>query len=276
MAVGQTIHVPLADLTRASAHATLSRIRRQYADVMGRDLLPSWRLEIPAEPGDFWAITYLGLRDGGRAPQQRLTPEQRRANKREYTRRMRRERADRLFSQLLQHSREDERLRGDVEPGYEPVTDDMVAEANELRKADDSRREKARQRMAEKRAKERAEREHNAQPRQRPQPGLDDVQALLDQIAVSAEFYETRLEQVEGHLAVARERLQNATPTHLLSTTQLKRIAQDPEGTKSRYDRAQAKVNELRRKRDRYEAKLDALEAERERIKELRQRLQEA
>jgi hypothetical protein len=282
MEPGQTVYFPLDDYSRASIHVTLSRLRREYKDLMGGTQLPGWSLAIPTPPGDLWAVTYHGLTEGGRVtfPRPTLSEDERRLRRNATVRKYRNAVAQAQLARLLERSQNDPRLRLDAPVGYETITaedieaaktptrelsEKQLAHLAEIRANRSAKAAERRQEREERQAKEaKAERTEKAR-------SLPEVLARLDQIESACEHYELREDQVRAQLQVARDALATAKPPHLLSSAQYARIERGE--SKSRYDRAEDRVKYFKRRLAHYEAKLEALDIERENLKEAREEL---
>lgn len=301
MEPGQTIYFPLDDYARASIHVSLSRLRREYRDLIGGDLLPSWSLDIPTPPGDLWAVTYHGLTEGGRIQHQTPTPEELRERRRITQLRYRARKRDATAAHLLQLGLADLTLREDTEPGFvhnlaEELRQQVAAEeaAKAARKAElEARRKdpnyvpkpfvwnrspaalqraverdqlqaaKREQRAAIRAAKE-EERQRRLQARNRP-PTAMEVKQALDKLEISLAYYQERQEQLEAKLEAAEDSQAKAKSLEQLSPEQRAKALQGL--VTPRWDRAQKRIDEYEARLKKYGEKIEAIEDE---IKRLR------
>lgn len=282
MEPGQTIYFPLDDYTRASIHVSLSRLRREYKDLMADTQLPCWSLAVPTPPGDLWAITYHGLTEGGRVAVHRpkLSDDERRIRRNATQRKYRNSVTAKSLARLVERSQNDPRLRVDAPVGYEMVTAEDIEEAMRPNRAMSEKQlehladmRANRSAKAEERRKEREAKQAAAAALVREEKALTkfDIAARLEKIESACEHYELREDQVRAQLQIARDSLAAAKPLHLLSPAQHDRIARGE--SKSRYERAEERIRYYKRRLGYYEARLDALDKEREELKTARETL---
>jgi predicted ATP-dependent endonuclease of OLD family len=301
MEPGQTIYFPLDDYARASIHVSLSRLRREYRDLIGGDLLPAWSLDIPTPPGDLWAVTYHGLTEGGRIQHQKPTPQELRERRNATQFRYRARKRDAIAAHLMASGQADTRLREDTEPGFaqnlveelrQQMADDAAAKA--ARKAElEARRKdpeyvpkpfvwskspaalekaverdrlqatKREQRAAVRAAKE-EERQRRLLARSRP-PTATEVKQALEKLEVSLAFYQERQEQLEAKLEAAEDSQAKAKSLEQLSPEQRAKALQGL--VTPRWDRAQKRIDEYEARLKKYGEKIEAIEDEITRLK---------
>jgi hypothetical protein len=297
MEPGQTIYFPRDDYSRASIHVTLSRLRREYKDLMGGTQLPGWSLDIPEPPGDLWAVTYHGLTEGGRVtqPRARLAPDEAKRRRRDVVNRYRARRLASLTAGLMERSQHDSTLRLSAEAHYvedlasalrQQILEDEQAKAArkaalEERKKDPNyvpkpfvwnkspaalARQVEREELQAKKRAERAEirkakaeeRERMIQSRNRP-PTAMELQSEINKLEISLAFYQERQEQLEAKLEDAEDAQQKAKQPHQLSPEQYAKIRQGL--ATSRWERAQKRIEEYSARLDRYQDKINKIEA---------------
>lgn len=256
---GTAIELPQAEHQRASIHVALSRLRREYEDLMGPDLSPSVSLTLDPVL-QVWIFQYCGLTERGRLPKPQRSYAEDLERKRKIWRERNRRRADRLLSRLALRIDSDPGMREDAPLGYEPL--DVTQLREDLPPA------KATQ------AVERAERAaQRAKPKPVRLPTPTEIQDELTRIANAITYHEERLDLVEARLEEAREAKTNAKKPHELSVERQAAIARGE--VSCRYDRAQVRIDKYMARIEHYETHIARLEKERQQWKNIRDNLKE-